>query len=579
MLTIFRHQTKPAMRSLFSLLAVLFLFSCQKKEIADTIYHHGHIYTVDDQQEWVEAIAVKDERIIFAGSDQDVEKFRGPNTEVTDLKGHFAMPGFIEGHGHFSGMGQSLIHLNFLKSKSWAEIVAMVAEKAKTAKPGEWIIGRGWHQEKWIEKLPRNVLGYPYHDELSKISPNNPVILRHASGHALFANAKAMELAGVSVETPDPSGGEIVRDAQGKAIGVFEERAMSVIGNLYQEYLNTLPEADKKAEWRKGIDLAQQECLAKGVTSFQDAGSKFFELDWYKEMAENGDLRLRLWAMIRHSSADMEGKLSQFPWVNLGKHYFSVTGIKTEVDGALGAFGAWLLRPYQDKPEFEGQNTTTVQEVRKIAKQALDHKLQLCVHAIGDRANQVCLDLMEEELKKVSDGKDRRWRIEHAQHLDPADIPRFKELGVIAAMQAIHCTSDAPFVVKRLGEDRARKGAYAWRALLDAGAVVGNGTDVPVEDVDPLQSFYASVTRRRPDNGMIFFPEQKITRAEAVYSYTLANAFAAFEEKDKGSITKGKLADLVVLDKDLLKCSDEEILQAKVLLTVVGGKVQYQAGL
>lgn len=559
-----------------TLLLVSILFSaCQKKEVADTIFINGNIYTVDEKNPEAEAIAVMGERILAVGSNAEIEKFKGPKTKEVDLGGHFVMPGFIEGHGHFSGLGQSLINLNFLKSKSWDEIVQAVAERAKTAKPGEWIIGRGWHQEKWTTPLDRNVLGYPYHDELSKVSPNNPVLLSHASGHGLFANEKAMQLAGVSAETPSPLGGEIVRDNSGKAIGVFEERAMSVIYKVYQEYLETLSEEDRKKQWLKGIELAQKECLAKGITSFQDAGSSFKDLDGYKELAEAGKLDLRLWAMIRHSSKDMEGKLSVFPWIGLGNNYLTVRGIKSEVDGALGSFGAWLLRPYQDKPDFEGQNTTSVDEVKKIAKMAREHKLQLCVHAIGDRANQVCLDLMEGELKKEPKGNELRWRIEHAQHLDPDDIPRFKKLGVIAAMQAVHCTSDAPFVVKRLGEERARKGAYAWRSLLDAGAVVTNGTDAPVEDVDPLPSFYASVTRRRADTGLIFFPEQKISREEAVYSYTMANAYAAFEEKDKGSLEKGKLADFVVLDQDLIQCKDEDILKTKVLKTVVGGKEKF----
>jgi predicted amidohydrolase YtcJ len=570
-----KKNTTLASLALVWLLSTWFS-ACQKNPVADTVFINGNIYTVDEKNPQAEAIAVQGERILAVGSTAEIQKFRGPNTREVDLKGKFVMPGFIEGHGHFSGLGQSLINLNFLKSKSWDEIVQAVAERAKTAKPGEWIIGRGWHQEKWMAAPNRNVLGYPYHDELSKVSPNNPVVLRHASGHALFANAKAMDMAGVSPETPNPFGGEIVRDVSGKAIGVFEERAMKVVDQVYQEYLATLSEEDKKKEWLKGIELAQKECLAKGITSFQDAGARFYELDWYKELAEAGQLDLRLWAMIRHSSQDMEGKLSSFPWINLGKHYFTVNAIKSEVDGALGAFGAWLLRPYQDKPDFEGQNTTSVEEVKKIAQMAREHQLQLCVHAIGDRANRVCLDLMEGELKKDPEGKTLRWRIEHAQHLDPEDIPRFKKLGVIAAMQAVHCTSDAPFVVKRLGEERSRKGAYPWRSLLDAGAVVTNGTDAPVEDVDPLPSFYASVTRRRADTGQIFFPEQKISRAEAIYSYTMANAYAAFEEKDKGSLEKGKLADFVVLSNDLIQCKDEEILGTQVLLTVVGGKEKYQ---
>jgi predicted amidohydrolase YtcJ len=563
------------MRNLL-LLALLFLFSCQQKEIADTLYINGDFYTVNSAQQQAQALAVTGERILKVGSVQEIMALKGPKTQVIDLQGQFAMPGFIEGHGHFPGLGSGLMNLNFIKSKNWDEIVAMVAEKVKTAKPGEWIIGRGWHQEKWDAAPIPNVLGYPYHDALSKISPNNPVVLRHASGHSLFANAKAMELAGVSRETPSPSGGEIVRDSRGKAIGVFEERAMGVIGAVYQEYLNTLPEAAKKAEWMKGAKLAQKECLKKGVTSFQDAGSKLWELDYYRELAETGKLDLRMWVMIRQTSDELKGKLQGFPWVNLGKFYLTVRAIKSDVDGALGSYGAWLLKPYNDKTGFVGQNTTPIAEVEAEAKLAAQNNLQLCVHAIGDRANREVLNIFEKEALLHPNQKDTRWRIEHAQHLDTADIPRFKKLGVIAAMQGIHCTSDAPFVIKRLGLERARLGAYPWRALLDAGAVVGNGTDVPVEDVDPIESFYASVTRRRADTGLLFFPEQKMTRQEAVYSYTAANAFAAFEEKDKGVLEAGKLADIVVLSNNLLTCKDEDILKTKVIMTIVGGKVKYK---
>jgi len=271
----------------------------------------------------------------------------------------------------------------------------------------------------------------------------------------------------------------------------------------------------------------------------------------------------------------MKGNLNGLPVINAGNHHFTCKAIKSEVDGALGAFGAWLLRAYNDKPNFVGQNTTTIEEVRNIANLAFNNDLQLCVHAIGDRANREVLDIYDNLLSKA-ENTDLRWRIEHAQHLDPADIPRFKELGVIASMQGIHCTSDAPFVVKRLGEERSRLGAYPWRSLLDNDVIIANGTDAPVEDIDPLACFYASVTRKRSDTGLEFFPEQRMSRAEAVYSYTLGNAFAAFEEADKGSLTPGKLADIVVLNKDLLNCGDEEILEAEVLYTIVGGQIKYQ---
>ncbi len=565
--------------SVFIALLTLGLTACQQaaqQEPAETILYNGKFYTVDEAQPWAEAVAIRQGEIIAVGDSEAILKLQGEGTELVDLEGRFAMPGFIEGHGHFSGLGFSLINLNFLKSESWEDIVAAVAAAAEEAEPGAWIIGRGWHQEKWRNRPEPSVLGYPYHDALSAVSPDNPVLLRHASGHSLFANAKAMEMAGISRETPSPSGGEIVRDSRGQAIGVFEERAMRLINQAYEEYRAGLSAEEQEKEWYRAIALAQEECLRKGVTSFQDAGSSFQEIERYRKMAQEGKLDLRLWAMLRHSFADMDGNMQGFPIVDEGGRYFSCRAIKSEVDGALGAFGAWLLKAYHDKEGFTGQNTTPISEVKKIADLAIDNNMQLCVHAIGDRANRVTLDIFEEQFKAKPDKPDLRWRVEHAQHLDTADIPRFRQLGVIASMQGIHCTSDAPFVAKRLGEERARLGAYPWRSLLDAGVIIANGTDAPVEDVDPLECFYASVTRKRADDGFEFFPEQRMTRQEAVYSYTLGNAYAAFEESYKGTLAPGMVADIVVLSHDLIRCTDEEILDAQVLLTMVGGKVKYQ---
>jgi len=281
--------------------------------------------------------------------------------------------------------------------------------------------------------------------------------------------------------------------------------------------------------------------------------------------------------MVRHPYPTLKQKLPGYPIIGAGNGFFTCRAIKSELDGALGAYGAWLLDPYNDKPGFTGQNTTSMEEVRRIADLALEYNMQLCVHTIGDRANRELLNLFEQVFSGNPQAGDLRWRSEHAQHIDPADISRFAKLGVIAAMQGIHCTSDAPFVEKRLGFARARDGAYPWRSLLDAGVVVGNGTDAPVEDVSALESFYASVTRKRADSNVAFFPEQCMTREEAIYSYTMANAFAAFEEKEKGSLEVGKYADMVVLSNDLLSCPDEEILNTKVMMTIVGGQIKYTA--
>ncbi|MEM0993694.1 MAG: amidohydrolase [Bacteroidota bacterium] len=563
--------------TIFAILLALLFSACQEEDTkqADVLLFNGNIYTVDEAIPSVAAVVVKDGRILDLGTKAALEKYVDENTTQLDLEGAFTMPGFIEGHAHFSGLGTSLMNLNFLRSENWNEIVNMVEERAKTTEAGVWITGRGWHQEKWNEPLDRQVLGYPYHDDLSAISPDNPVVLRHASGHSLFANAKAMEIAGINAETPDPAGGEIVRDSRGAAIGVFEETAMRLIMDSYNDYLNTLSEEEQLANWHKGVELAEANSLSNGITSFQDAGASFAEIERYKKLAEAGELDVRLWSMISSSQDDFAEKVGQFPLIGVGDQRFTVRSVKAYMDGALGAFGAWMLRPYDDKPDAVGQNVTPITEIKSIADLTIANDLQLCTHAIGDRGNRMVLNLYEQAFEENPEKENLRWRIEHAQHLDKMDIPRFKELGVIASMQGVHCTSDAPFVVKRLGETRAKYGAYPWRSLIEAGAVVTNGTDAPVEDISPIESFYASVTRQRSNPDMVFFPEQSMTRAEAIHSYTLAPAYAAFEEDIKGSIAVGKLADFVVLSNDLMTCSDEAILDTKILMTIVGGEVKY----
>ncbi|MCC7245908.1 MAG: amidohydrolase, partial [Saprospiraceae bacterium] len=408
------------------------------------------------------------------------------------------------------------------------------------------------------------------------VSADHPVVLYHASGHGLMANQKAMQLAGVSRETPDPPGGRVVRDAHGLPIGVFEENAMELIEKPFSAWKNQRPESEKVADFDKTTAAAIQECLRRGITSFQDAGSDFWELAQYRRLAESGQLSLRLWAMISQPKPEDLGRLADYPQIGLGNGHFTSRAVKAYFDGALGSYGAWLLSEYTDKPGFFGQNTTSTESIKSVAEACRDRGLQLCVHAIGDRANREILNIYE---AAMSSGATHRWRIEHAQHIDPQDIPRFSKLGVTASMQAIHCTSDAPFVPKRLGYERARTGAYAWRSLLDSGAHLANGTDAPVEDVNPLPCLYASITRQSPTgdaNSPAFFPEQCMTRQEALLSYTRWNAWAAFEEKEKGALETGKWADLIVLDTDLLRCAPTDVLKAKVLKTMVGGKWVYE---
>lgn len=559
----------------FLLVLALAMSNCSYEPYYDTILYNGDIYTIDSTGSRAGSIAIVDGRIAAVFADRFPKDTALAQSSV-DMRGAFMMPGLIEGHGHFSGLGMSMVNLNLLYTRSWEEVIEKVKDRVDKLPAGTWIEGRGWHQEKWESTPMQQVLGYPIHHDLSAISPDHPVILTHASGHSLYANEAAMKASGVSVETSDPAGGLIVRNNDGEAIGVFEERAMQIIRQAHQSYLDSLSQEDLTAKWYAAIDSAQAACLRKGLTSFQDAGSKMDELERYRSMAEEGKLDLRLWAMIRHTHDEMDGVLHRYKAIDVGDGYYTCNAIKSEVDGALGAYGAWLIDPYADKAGWTGQNTTDIYEVRRIADLALDNEMQMCVHAIGDRANRVIVDLYAGMIDQMDEGADHRWRIEHAQHLDTVDIPRIADYNIIASMQGIHCTSDAPFVEKRLGYERARYGAYPWRTLLDAGVIIANGTDAPVEDVDPLQSIYASITRKRTDGTITFFPEQSMTREEALYSYTMGNAYAARQELDKGSLEIGKMADITVLDHNLLTCPEEDILATQVLYTIVGGEIKYK---
>jgi predicted amidohydrolase YtcJ len=541
---------------------------------ADLVITNGRVVTVDDATPEAQAVAVTGDRITALGSAADIKGYVGPNTKVVDVKGQLVMPGFTEGHGHFTGVGESQLQLNLMKVTSWDEIVAMVAEAAKTAKPGQWIRGRGWHQEKWTSRPNPNVEGFPTHASLDRVSPDNPVVLTHASGHASFANAKAMELSGVTRATPNPEGGEILKDANGEPVGLFRETAQRLVRAGTGEPRPTAEEAAARA--RRVLELADREVIGKGITSFQDAGSSFATIDLMKKMIDEGKMNVRLWVMVREGNQAEAPRLAQYRTIDYGQGHLTVRAIKRAIDGALGPRGAWLLAPYSDKPESTGLNTTPVDEIRETAKLAMANGYQLCVHAIGDRANRETLDIFEEAFKANPDKKSLRWRVEHAQHLSAADIPRFGKLGVIASMQGVHCTSDAPYVLARLGRQRAEEGAYVWQKLMKSGAIVSNGTDAPVEDVDPIANYYSTVSRKLKD-GTVFFPDQRMSRMEALKSYTINAAYAGFEETTRGSLKPGKYADIVVLSKDILKVPEDEIPTAKVVYTIVGGKVRYQS--
>ena len=571
-------RTSQTFLALSAMLALTRCASPPAQEPADIVLRNGKVVTVDETRPEANALAIGGGTIVAVGSDEEIEAYIGPETEVLDLAGRLAIPAFIEGHGHFMGLGNSKMILDLTRVKDWNEIVTMVGEAAKTAEPGAWIQGRGWHQEKWASPPPGAVEGLPLHIGLSEVSPENPVILTHASGHAGFVNAKAMELAGIDRNTPDPPGGTIVKGPDGEPIGALRETAQRLVRDALQQYLDQRSPERKRADDERRVELASQDLLSKGVVSFHDAGADFTTIDFFKEMAEAGKLPVRLYVMVRGESNEvMDGKLPQYKMTNAYDGRLTVRSIKRQIDGALGAHGAWLFEPYEDLPESSGLVLEPVEDIAGTAAIAVKHGFQVNTHAIGDRANRETLDIYEKAFAAAPNGgKDLRWRIEHAQHIHPDDVPRFAKLGVIASMQAVHCTSDGPWVLKRLGEERAKSGAYVWRDLIASGAVVTNGTDVPVEDADPIASFYASVTRIMSD-GTAFFPEQVMTREEALKSYTLQNAYAAFEEDVKGSLSPGKYADIVVLSKDILTVPAEEIPQAKVLYTIVGGKILYRA--
>ena len=566
--------------SLFTILVFVLAFQTRSTagaqqppaEVADLVLTNGKVVTVEDGAPDAQAIAVRGSRVVAVGTAAAVKPHIGPKTQVIDLKGQLVIPGFVEGHGHFTGIGQAELGLKLMSTTSWEQIVGKDAERVKAAKPGEWIYGRGWHQEKWNARPNPNVEGFPIHDALSKVSPNNPVVLTHASGHATFVNAKAMELSGISSATKDPEGGDLIRDAKGNPTGLLRETASRLVrrGRGAPE----LTPAEAEARERKIIELAAREVLSKGVTSFQDAGSSFQDVDRFKAAADAGTLGVRLWVMIRQGNDALRQNLAKYRMVGHADGMLTVRAIKHSIDGALGSRGAWLLEPYSDKPDDRGDNTTPPATIRETAKLAVEHGYQLCVHAIGDRANRETLDIFAEAFKG-RDGKELRWRVEHAQHLHPADIPRFGKLGIIASMQGIHCTSDAPYVPARLGSKRAEEGAYVWQKLMKSGALVTNGTDAPVEDVDPIASYYATVSRKMKD-GTVFYPDQRMNRMEALRSYTINGARAAFEENSKGTLKAGKYADLVVLSKDILTIPEDQIPTAQVMYTIVGGKVLYR---
>lgn len=566
------------------LFAVALLGACEGPDprevtpVADLLLVNADVVTVDAALPFARAVAIRDERILAVGTTEEMSKYRGNDTEFIDLHGQMVMPGFIEGHGHYTSFGGSLMILDFRNAKSFAEIVSMVANAAASTKAGEWIIGRGWHQDKWEIREDVLVEGLPVHDSLSDATPDHPVMLIHTSGHAVFVNQRAMTLVEVDGNTKPPEGGEIVRDANGRATGMMREAAQDIFRVAYSGHQGRRPAGIAESELRRMVTLAGEESLRHGVTSFQDLGTTFAEVDLLKTMADEGKLPVRLYMAFEEQAADMAGRLDDYRMVGYGDNFLTVRSIGEKVlDGALGTHGGWLLEPYSDMPRSYGLNVVPIEEIEASAKLAIEHNYQMAIQGIGDRAYRELLDIYTAAFAKHPDKTDLRWRIEHAQVIHPDDVQRTVDLGVIPAVQGIFACSDGPWVEERLGAERTRERGYIFNTLAEAGLVPTNGTDPPVDEISPIASFHCSVTRRLPD-GTLFQPQEVYSRERALYSYTMGNAIAAFEEDIKGSITPGKLADITVLSQNLLTVSNDTLLDTDVVMTIVGGRIRYRDG-
>lgn len=536
---------------------------------ADLVLVNGKIYTVDNARPIASALAVRAGRILFVGSDAEARALATESAQVIDLNGKTAIPGIIDAHAHLLGLGDMLRRVNLAGSASYDEVIERVKSWAKDVKPGEWILGRGWDQTRWQSKE------FPTHDALSRAFPNNPVVLERVDGHAYVVNAKAMELAHVSSSTADPEGGRIIRIASGAPTGVLIDNAQDLIDRA-------IP-VPTRAVIRKAILAAVAECNRWGLTGVHDAGVEPDTIGIYEELAKAGNYNLRNYVMLADPGEPGSATASRNPYLLRGPQsalydgHLWIRAIKLYADGALGSRGAALLAPYADEPANSGLLRSRPEYIRAWAEAGLRRGFQVNVHAIGDRGNRIVLDGFESALRTVPTAN-HRFRIEHAQVLSPEDIPRFAKLGVIPSMQPTHQTSDMRWAETRVGAKRIR-GAYAWRSLLNTGVVIPSGTDFPVEEVNPLLTFHAAVTRQDPTNWPEggWYPEQKMTRDEALQSMTIWPAYAGFQESVLGSLTPGKYADFVVLDRDIMRIPDTEILATRVLSTWIGGKRVYEA--
>ena len=547
---------------------------------ADAIYLHGNIYTgelANSQFSSIlraEAVAVRGDRIQAVGKASDIEKLKGPQTQVVDLGGHFVMPGFNDAHMHLADAGFQKLSANLVGVKSLEELRARVLARVQTAGPGEWITGGGWDETLWP------VVAVPSRWDLDEISGGHPVFLERVDGHIAIANTRALQLASVTLASKDAQGGQIDRDANGQPTGILRETARAAV-----EAVIPKPSHDKR---RQAIEGALAELAQWGITSAQDFSGWQDNSIWenfqiLEDLEKEGKLTSRLseWLQFDAPLDELVLKRDMHPHSDLMLHTGMLKGF---MDGSLGSHTAALLEPYADDPKNFGLPRYEADKLNEMTKERVLAGFQVGFHAIGDKGVQMALDAFaeaekaarEKKVKAPNGGDDFRLRIEHAQVTSKAQIARFKELKVIASMQPSHLLTDMHWAQDRLGPQRAAH-SYAWLELLNKGVTLAFGTDYPVEPITPFRGLYAAVTRKSEEGKLEYFPEQKVSMDQAIAAYTIGSAFAEFEEKEKGKLIPGMLADFVVLDQDVTAVAAQKMLATKVLRTVVGGKTVYEA--
>lgn len=542
--------------------------SAATAETAQTVFINGNIYTMNERQPRAEAIAVKEARIVFVGSNAEAKKRQTAETKTIDLAGKTVVPGLTDSHCHIFGIGEREMNLNLEETNTLEAFLAKVKERVAKTERGKWITGRGWIETFW--KPPQ----FPTRQDLDKIAPDNPVFLTRADGHAAIANSAALALAKIDKNTPAPFGGEILKDKKsGEPNGMLIDKAQALV----RQHIPKPSEAERRDAFVRG---AQRE-IELGWCQIQNAGGDLADLAPMRQAFEAGQVKLRVYNAVYAPGPAAEQLLREGILINQFDHRYTLRTLKVPFDGALGSRGAALLEPYADAPETSGFLTQKEEELQPILEEALRRGVQVETHAIGDRANRVILDLYEKALKAVPPEqrkiREPRWRVEHAQIVSVPDIPRFAKLGIIASMQPSHAISDLFFAPSRLGKERLA-GAYAWQSLLKSGAIICGGSDAPVERGEPMIEFYSAVTRKsiKGESHDGWHPEQAVSREQALKMFTILAAYAAFEEQDKGSIEVGKLADLTILSKDIMKIPEPEILNTSCAMTVIGGEVVFE---